>query len=150
MKLAEALSIRKDLQKRVEQTKTRIINCVKVQEGDEPAEDPKELMAELERCLQQLQGYIERINATNSLTQSNGKTLTQLMAERDVQRMRLQSLREVFDRASSGQDRYSRSEIKFVTTIDVKKLSSEIDKRSKELRELDITIQALNFSTELV
>ena len=37
MKLAEALSIRKDLQKRIQQLGQRIQNNVKVQEGDEPA-----------------------------------------------------------------------------------------------------------------
>ena len=36
MKLAEALSIRKDLQKRIQQIGMRIQNNVKVQEGDEP------------------------------------------------------------------------------------------------------------------
>ena len=53
MKLSEALSIRKDLQKRIEQLKSRLLNNVKVQEGDEPAEKPAELMAELDRCLVQ-------------------------------------------------------------------------------------------------
>ena len=37
MKLAEALSIRKDLQKRIQQLGQRIQNNVKVQEGDELA-----------------------------------------------------------------------------------------------------------------
>ena len=40
MKLAEALSIRKDLQKRIQQIGMRIQNNVKVQEGDEPLEKP--------------------------------------------------------------------------------------------------------------
>ena len=35
MKLAEALSIRKDLQKRIEQLKSRLENTVKVQEGEQ-------------------------------------------------------------------------------------------------------------------
>ena len=48
MKLAEALSIRKDLQKRVQQLGQRIQNNVKVQEGDEPSELPEELMKELD------------------------------------------------------------------------------------------------------
>ena len=48
MKLAEALSIRKDLQKRIQQLGQRIQNNVKVQEGDEPSEHPTELMKELD------------------------------------------------------------------------------------------------------
>lgn len=38
MKLAEALSIRADLQKRVGQLKERIKESAKVQEGDEPCD----------------------------------------------------------------------------------------------------------------
>ena len=42
MKLAEALSIRKDLQKRIQQLEQRIKSNVKVQEDEEPLEDPNE------------------------------------------------------------------------------------------------------------
>ena len=150
MKLAEALSIRKDLQKKIEQLKSRILNNVKVQEGEQPAEDPAELMKELESCLTQLEGFIWRINATNMQTVVEGKTLTQLMAERDVLSKRVGTLREIFDRASSGQDRYSRSEIKMLTTVDVKALGKKIDSLSAELRKLDITIQGVNFTADLV
>ena len=51
MKLAEALSIRKDLQKRIQQIRRRLSDNVKIQEGDEPAENPVELMKELDECL---------------------------------------------------------------------------------------------------
>ena len=44
MKLAEALSIRKDLQTHINDLRTRLVNNVKIQEGDEPAEDPKDLL----------------------------------------------------------------------------------------------------------
>ena len=44
MKLAEALSIRKELQTRIDQLKVRINNNVRVQEGEEPAEEPQELL----------------------------------------------------------------------------------------------------------
>ena len=150
MKLAEALSIRKDLQKRIQQFGQRIQNNVKVQEGDEPKEQPAELMKELDSCLSQLQELIWRINATNIETKnSEGKTLTELMAQKDVLTMRISTLRSVFDTASSSQDRYSRSEIKMVTVVDVKALSKQIDEYSAQLRKLDIEIQALNFQTEL-
>ena len=151
MKLAEALSIRKDLQKRIQQLGQRIQNNVKVQEGDEPKEQPKELMTELDGCLTKLQDIIWHINATNMQTKNNeGRTLTELMAQKDVLTMRISTLRSVFDTASSGQDRYSRSEIKMVTVIDVKTLSKQIDEYSAQLRKLDIEIQSLNFQTELV
>ena len=103
MKLAEALSIRKNLQKRIQQLGQRIQNNVKVQEGDEPKEQPEELMAELDGCLTKLQDIIWHINATNMQTKnSEGRTLTELMAQKDVLTMRISTLRSVFDMASSG------------------------------------------------
>ena len=150
MKLAEALSIRKDLETRISQLSTRLMSNVRVQEGDEPAEDPKDLLKELDSCLKQLEEYIYRINLTNMRTMSGEKSLTQLLAERDVLTKRVSVLQEVFEQASSSSERYSRSEIKFVTTVDVKALRKQIDKLSAQLRQLDIEIQSINFSTELI
>ena len=124
---------------------------MKIQEGDEPAENPKELMKELDECLKQLENLIWRINLTNVQTVNEaGKTVTQLMAEKDVLSLRLSALRGTFDRASSQHDRYSRSEIKMITVVDVKQLSKQIDEYSAALRKLDMEIQTLNFQTELV
>jgi len=150
MKLAEGLSIRKDLQTRIEQLKVRLLNNMKVQEGDQPAEKPADLMKELDTCLVELQDIMYRINATNMQTLKNGKTLTEMMAERDVLGKRIQVLREAFDRASQSQDRYGRNEIRYVTTIDVPALRKQIDTYSQQLRKLDIEIQAINFSTTLL
>ena len=150
MKLAEALSIRKDLQTRIEQLKVRIINNVRIQEGEQPAEDPTDLMKDLNSCLKQLEELIYRINVTNMHAKSGDKTLTQLMAERDVLTKRVQVLREVFNQASSSSERYSCSEIKYVTTIDVKAMGKQLDKLSSQLRSLDVEIQSINFATELM
>jgi hypothetical protein len=151
MKLAEALSISKDLQKRIQQIGKRLEDNVKVQEGDEPAEDPNELMKELDECLNRQEELIWRINLTNVKTVNEaGKTVTQLMAEKDVLTLRISTLRNTFDRASSQRERYSHSEIKMVTIVDVKQLSKQIDEYSAALRKLDMEIQTLNFQTELV
>lgn len=149
MKLAEALAIRKDTQKKIEQLKSRLLNNVRIQEGDEPSEKPEELKEEIDKCLAKLGKLIYSINKTNMLTESYGKSLTEMMAERDVLNIRVQILRDVFNKASQSQDRYSRTEIKMVTTVDIKSLGHEIDKYSKQLRELDMKIQSLNFTTEL-
>ena len=151
MKLAEALSIRKDLMKRIAQLQSRLQNNVKMQEGDTPLEDPAALMAELDKCLSQLEDYVYRINATNmQVLNARGETLTQLMARRDVLNMRVTALRNVFTTASESQNRYSQSEIKMVTVVDVRKLGKQIDDLSARLRELDIEIQSLNFSADLI
>lgn len=150
MKLAEALSLRKDLQARIEQLKVRLLNNIKVQEGEQPTEDPKELMAELDGCLDQLETLIFRINATNMQTSEDGKTITQLNAERDVLKMRVDFLRNLSNNASQLNNRYSRTEIKTVATIEVKPLRKQIDKLSEALRKLDLKIQTLNFTTDLI
>ena len=46
MKLAEALLLRSDLQKKIASLKERIARYSVVQEGDRPAEDPKALLAQ--------------------------------------------------------------------------------------------------------
>lgn len=46
MKLAEALLLRADLQKKLASLKARIGQFTRVQEGDAPAEDPNALISE--------------------------------------------------------------------------------------------------------
>lgn len=151
MKLAEALSIRKDLQKRIQQIGRSLEDNVKVQEGEEPAEKPEELLKELDECLNKLEDLILRINFTNVKTINEaGKTLTQLMAEKDVLTLRINTMRGAYEKASTQRDRYSRSEIKMLTTINVKQLRKQIDEYSIQLRKLDMEIQSMNFQTELV
>ena len=57
MKLAEALILRADYQKRLEQLKQRLVRNAKVQEGDSPAENPPTLIEELERTTAELTRY---------------------------------------------------------------------------------------------
>ena len=150
MKLAEALSLKKDLEKRISDLKERLDNAVRVQEGDEPAENPAELLAELDRYLEQLEKLIYNINVTNmKVVNEDGKTMTKMLAERDVLNKRIGILRSTFNRAASYGDRYSRNEVRSVATIEAKPLRQELDKFSKQYRELDMTIQRLNFTYDL-
>ena len=150
MKLAEALSIRKDLQKRIQQLEQRIKSNVKVQEDEEPLEDPNELMKELHSCLIQLEELIGRINLTNIKTKNaEGQSITQLMAKKDTLTLRIGILRNIYSEATNLFNRYSSSEIRQECVIDVKQLSKQIDDYSGRLRKLDMEIQGLNFLTEL-
>ena len=63
---------------------------------------------------------------------------------------RIAALRHIFDAATERENRYSRSEIKTLTVIDVKGLGREIDGHSLSLRRLDMEIQALNFAADLL
>ncbi len=149
MKLAEALNQRADLQKRIAQLKERLNNNVKVQEGDSPAEDPKDLFAELDDAIHQLKETVFRINRTNLETAVEGRSLTDIIAEKDTLSLKISTLREVLENANVRSDRFSRNEIKFVRTIDVAKLQKQIDDLSKQLRELDVKLQQANWSTDL-
>ncbi len=149
MKLAEALNLRADLQQRVARMKERLSNNVKVQEGDEPAERPEALFAELEADLTQLEKLIVRINNTNRDTVWEGRTLTELIAAKDVLSLHLSVLRDTLESANVRSDRFSRNEIKFVRTVDVSELQKRVDALSKEIRELDAKLQQANWTTEL-
>ena len=150
MKLAEALNQRADLQKRIAQLRERLSNNVKVQEGDQPAENPEDLFAELERSLKELETLIVRINRTNQETVWEGQTLTEMIAAKDVLSLHLSSLRAVLEAANVRSDRFSRNEIKFVRTIDVNELQKKVDDLSRDLRELDSRLQQANWMTDLL
>lgn len=149
MKLAEALNQRADLQKRIAQLRDRLSNNVKVQEGDKPAENPEDLFKELEGSLKQLRDLIVSINKTNQETLWEGKTLTEMIAEKDVMSMHLSALRATLDASNVRSDRYTRNEIKFVRTIDVNHLQKRVDDLSRDLRELDSKLQQANWMTDI-
>lgn len=149
MKLAEALNLRADLQKRIAQLRERLSNNVKVQEGDQPAEKPLDLFEELTGSLKELESLIVRINRTNQETAWEGKTLTEMIAEKDVLSLHLSILRSVLEAANVRSDRYSRNEIKFIRTVDVNELQKQVDSLSRDLRELDSRLQQANWMTDL-
>ena len=150
MKLAEALSLRADLQKRISQLEVRLKNNARIQEGEEPAEDPRGLMDELNNNLNDLETLIFRINRTNMATLAEGTSLTEMIAKKDILALRISVLRSVTQSATGSLERYSANEIRYVRTINVAELQKEIDSYSKQLRELDVKIQQLNWLTELI
>lgn len=149
MKLAEALSIRADLQRKVSQLKNRLKDSAKVQEGDEPAESVEDLFAELGDCLSQLEELVFRINRTNMQTMHEGETLTHMIARKDALSLRISVMREVLGHVAET-DRYGRNEIRYVRTVDVAALRKETDTYARQLRELDLQLQSLNWSVDLV
>lgn len=150
MKLAEALILRADLQKRVEQLRIRLINNAKVQEGDAPAEKPEALIKEIEASAAELENLVKRINKTNSTTEFNsGLTLTDALAERDILLLRKGIFSGLVGAATVSQQLYSRSEIKFVSTVNVGRMQKQADDLAKTYRELDAKIQEFNWKTDL-
>lgn len=150
MKLAAALIERADLQTRLTQLQTRLLNNAKVQEGVKPNEDPKDLLKELDEVSKQLEDYIYRINMTNAATLVDETPLTSLLAKKDVLTKKISILRAFLNESSALIDRYSLKEIKIDSTVDVAKLQKDLDALSKELRLLDQKIQEINWTTDLI
>lgn len=151
MKLAEALQIRADLQTRLDQMDTRLRNNATVQEGSQPAEQPEQLLHELNGILSELQSITERINLTNAQsTDESGVTITALIARRDCMQKHLSLLRNFMNAASALTSRRTLSEIRVISTVNVADLRKQIDHLSKEMRQTDTTIQQLNWTTELI
>ncbi len=149
MKLAEALQERADLNRRIEQLRSRLMNNAIVQEGEYPAEEPQELLDELDRDVDRLEELTAAINLTNCRTLYEGESLTALIARRDCLKLRLGILRNFVDEASQTSRRARGSEIRILSAVNVKNLQKEVDELSRDLRLLDNAIQSTNWSTEL-
>ena len=149
-KLGEALARRSELQNRIGEVRDRLRVIALVQEGDEPAEDPEPLLRELDNVAAELATLIANINRTNSSARvASGATLTEALARRDVLGLLHGSLKAVADATAQQQARYSRSEIRLVRTFDVSGVRSRVDQLARERRELDVEIQAANWTVEL-
>lgn len=149
MKLAEALQERADLNSKINELRSRLSNNATVQEGEAPAENPAELLSQLDECAARLEELMARINATNCATVTERGTLTELIARRDCLTLRLSAYRNLVNEASCLAPRASRTEIKIVSAVDVKKLQKQADELAKELRLTDNLIQQSNWLTEL-
>lgn len=150
MKLAEALVLRSDQKKRIEQLKQRIVRNAKVQEGEKPAEDPEALIQEMEKITEELVSLIQRINKTNSVTEvEKGITLADAIATRDILLLKGSMYRDLAQAATVTQDIRTKSEVKFKGTVNVSQVQERADQLAKAHRELDTKIQEMNWKTEL-
>ncbi len=151
MTLGEALNVRSDLQTRISQLTARLSENIKVQEGDEPTLLPAELKKELFIAIDTLGTLVGKINNTNNQTQfSENQSLADALIERENLFKKRQVINQMIEKASENENRYSMSEIKFLTVVDVQALTKEYDALSKSWRELDNKIQAINWRTALV
>jgi len=150
MKLGEALAKRAELQNRLGQVRDRLRVSALIQEGDEPPEDPAPLLAELDQIADELEQLISAINRTNATTRlPSGATLTEALARRDVLGLKHSALKAIADATIQQQARYSRSEIRLVRTFDVADIRKRVDSLAREQRQLDVEIQAANWTVEL-
>ena len=150
MKLATALSNRADLQGRLNEIEKRLVSNSKVQEGEQPSENPVQLIVEKDRILAELENLIIRINLTNSKVEYDGATVTEMLAKRDCLKENIKIMRNFLNSASDKVNRYSKSEIAIKSTVDVAEYRKKVDALCKELRKIDEKIQEINWTTELI
>lgn len=150
MKLAEALKERADLNRSITNLRCRLERMMLVQEGEKPAEDPKELTDALEVSLDRLEYLMAAINHSNDQIEAGGMTLTQLIAKKDVLMIRLAAYKDMIREAGSSVDRARGTEIKVIPTVRVAELQRKADRMAKEIRELDNLLQETNWTRELM
>lgn len=155
MKLAEALALRADATRRIEQLRTRIVANARFQEGEEPAEDARALLAEAGAALDELEDLIRRINRTNAATRIGPEgTITDALARRDVLRARHRLVTAAADAAAgksqAGMGRQLRSELKMLAALPVAQLRAQADDLARQTRELDVRIQQSNWEFDLM
>lgn len=151
MKLAEALIDRASCQKAIEQLQERLRNVALVQQGEEPAENPQELLADLQGAYDRLTSLVQRINRTNSQTEVEpGQTLTDLLAKRDVLKKRHLFLHDFATTSTPKKDRYQVGQVKYLASVSVPEIRKMADKVAAEFRSVEVKVQEINWQIELL
>ncbi|MCU4481127.1 DIP1984 family protein [Acinetobacter ursingii] len=150
MKLAEALLLRSDLQKKLLSLQQRIHKNVLVQDGDTPSENPEQLIDEAVLVNKQLFQLIQKIHQTNAQAPANnGKALLDILNQRDQLTAEHRIIQQAIDNTQKDTDRYSVREIKWIKAVSVSKLQKQVDEISQNLRLINLEIQASNWQIDL-
>lgn len=152
MLLAEALRERADAQRQISALRDRIADAARYTEGEDPAEDAAALLAEAEAVVDRLAELLLVINRTNlETTLADGRTVTAALAERDALRTRFGLLKATADAAAGGRgvSRFGRQELRTFAALDVTALRGRADDVARQIRELDLAIEQVNFTTEV-
>jgi hypothetical protein len=150
MKLAEALLLRADMQKKLSSLQARAQKYAIVQEGEKPAEDPKELLPQVEAVAGELHRLVFAINKANlNHSIQSGESLTEALAKRDTLALRHRIIQSVIDACAKPPERYGVKEIRWVTTVEVVGLQKQVDDLAKQIRELNAAIQEAGWKVVL-
>jgi hypothetical protein len=150
MKLGEALRLRSDNYKKIEELRARAVAGAQIQDGQEAPDLPSELLDDIERLAGETLLLVQRINRTNVSTRlGSGKPLVDALAEREHYLAMRKPFDVVAQAASALRDRHLRSEIKIVRTVEPQVLRKKVDDYSRRHRVLDTAIQEANWVTEL-
>lgn len=151
MKLSEAMLQQRDIQHHIDELRDRLRSNLIVQEGGQPAEDPEQLLAELDKAIAQLIALTQRISRTTATTRfDETRTISDVLAERESLVVQWRTLANLVKAASLEQIRCSRSSgTRYVPTIDVQAVQWRVDGMSRRYRELDSAIKKINWQVEL-
>ncbi len=154
MTLAEALVERKGLKERLDSLKQRLAVNARVQEGDTPTETPGALLEQVDAAIAELERLTVAVNRTNLAAQLPGEegwSLMEAIARRDMLTLRQSILQGTIDAAQTTRERWAmtRNEVRSVAVADVAAMQKEIDALGKQRRELDMRLQAANWTVRL-
>lgn len=77
-------------------------------------------------------------------------TISDAIAQRDTLMLKRSIYSDLINTAAQTLNRYRRSEIKILSTVNVTEMQKQVDRMSRQYRELDTKIQAANWNTELI
>ena len=150
MKLAEALLLRSDIQKKLESLRERLSRNVLIQEGEEIFEKPDDLLKEAMSLADELEGLVFRINKKNLESKTEkGRSLTEAIAHKDALSLKHSLLNSSIQAAMKPTERYGMKEIRWVKTVDLSRLQKDLEGLAKAIRECNVEIQAANWSIDL-
>lgn len=150
MKLAELLIERSETQKKIARFSSRLNDYATVQEGDQPPFEPEKMLQIIDRLHIKLEDAIKTINRINMTTELEpGVTLAEAVTRRDVMKSRRNIYHGLCTASVIRDSRYSKKEIKFVTTLDVDRIIDVTDELAKDIRILDAKIQMKNWEVEV-
>ena len=151
MKLAEALMLRADMQTKLASFTERVAKNALVQAGDKPHEKPDELMRSAAGLIADRAALVARINATNhAASLPDGRTINAVLAQREALKPQHALIRTAINATHKEPDRYSMTEIKWKTTLDVRALQKQGDDLSAKLRTANAVIQQANWQIDLI
>jgi hypothetical protein len=160
--LAEALKRRADLLDSAKDIKARIAGAAVNEMGETPEEDATALLEQYLAIVAEAQDLVRRVNLTNNLVKVhfNGVEYSLMTAvlTRETWKQQAAALRGVIadieGQIGSGRNAYygrrNKDEVKMVSVLALKDLRARAESLSAQVSALDMEIQKVNFTAELV
>lgn len=151
MKLAEALVLRADLQKKLENLKKRLANSVRKLDDIQVIEDPAALKLEADESITVLYSLIDLIYRTNqSVILPSRQSMVTVLAKRDELVERRKLLDYIINKSLLDSGLYFNEHGKWQPAIDISAYQKQMDDIAMQIRRLNLDIQQTNWQVDLV